>query len=366
MEIPVYLFTGFLEAGKTTIIQDSLSDGSFNCGERWLVILCEEGEVELDLTKMAHGADKVTVVTFDEEQLLTADRLSAAQKRAKADRVIIEYNGMWNIQTVYDNLPEGWYIGEELCLIDSTTALAYNANMRQQMYDKLQSPAMVIFNRVVKDADVTPFHKLVRGVNRRAQIGYEYVDGSFVPDDRTVFGRDCPRPRYEERYLCCGERDYDLLCSGYGISPSHCKVRESKHLEKRLMGLGDGENQDRGMSILFRDWSRFVRDGCRGGVKARRDCYHVLLILLYINSTASPAVLFYVSQIERAPERSTCQVENWDGYLPGAIWHGLPSVGEPPPSARAMRPRTALCATVSPALLQKEQAPERSACQVEN
>ena len=183
MEIPVYLFTGFLEAWKTTIIQDSLSDGSFNCGERWLVILCEEGEVELDLTKMAHGADKVTVVTFDEEQLLTADRLSAAQKRAKADRVIIEYNGMWNIQTVYDNLPEGWYIGEELCLIDSTTALAYNANMRQQMYDKLQSPAMVIFNRVVKDADVTPFHKLVRGVNRRAQIGYEYVDGSFVPDE---------------------------------------------------------------------------------------------------------------------------------------------------------------------------------------
>lgn len=76
------------------------------------------------------------------------------------------------------------------------------------------------------------------------------------------------------------------------------------------MGLGDGENQDRGMSILFRDWSRFVRDGCRGGVKARRDRYHVLLILLYINSTASPAVLFYVSQIERASERSACRVEN--------------------------------------------------------
>ena len=182
MEIPVYLFTGFLEAGKTTIIQDSLSDSSFNCGERWLVILCEEGEVELDLTKMAHGAEKVTVVTFDEEQLLTADRLSAAQKRAKAERVIIEYNGMWNIQTIYDNLPDGWYIGEELCLIDSTTAIAYNANMRQQMYDKLQSPAMVIFNRVGKDADITPFHKLVRGANRRAQIGYEYTDGSFVPD----------------------------------------------------------------------------------------------------------------------------------------------------------------------------------------
>ena len=182
MEMPVYLFTGFLEAGKTTIIQDSLSDKSFNCGEQWLVILCEEGEVELDLSKMAHGADRVKVVSFDEEQLITPDRLSAAQKRAKAERVIIEYNGMWNIQTIYDNLPEGWFVNEELCLIDSTTALAYNANMRQQMYDKLQSPAMVIFNRMEQEADVLPFHKLVRGVNRRAGIGYEYKDGSFVPD----------------------------------------------------------------------------------------------------------------------------------------------------------------------------------------
>ncbi|MDD6980976.1 MAG: TIGR03943 family protein [Clostridia bacterium] len=182
MEMPVYLFTGFLEAGKTTIIEESLADKSFNCGERWLVILCEEGEVELDLSKMAHGESKVTVATFDEEQKITADRLSALQKRAKAERVIIEYNGMWNIQTLYDNLPEGWFVNEELCLIDATTAMAYNANMRQLMFDKLQSPAMVIFNRMEKDADQMPFHKLVRAVNRRAGIGYEYKDGSFVPD----------------------------------------------------------------------------------------------------------------------------------------------------------------------------------------
>lgn len=182
MEMPVYLFTGFLESGKTTIIQESLADPSFNCGERWLVVLCEEGEAELDPSKFAHGAEKVTIVTFDEEQRLTADRLLAAQKRAKADRVMIEYNGMWSIQTVYDNLPEGWFVNEELCLIDATTAMRYNANMRQQMYDKLQSPAMVIFNRMSPEANITPFHKLVRAVNRRAGIGYEFTDGSFVPD----------------------------------------------------------------------------------------------------------------------------------------------------------------------------------------
>ena len=47
MNIPVYIFTGFLEGGKTSIIQESLNDEKFNSGEKTLVLLCEEGEVEL-------------------------------------------------------------------------------------------------------------------------------------------------------------------------------------------------------------------------------------------------------------------------------------------------------------------------------
>ena len=46
MEIPVYLFTGFLESGKTTFIQETLEDSGFNMGERTLLLLCEEGEEE--------------------------------------------------------------------------------------------------------------------------------------------------------------------------------------------------------------------------------------------------------------------------------------------------------------------------------
>ena len=48
MEIPVYLFTGFLESGKTTFIQDILEGSDFNAGERTLLLMCEQGEVELD------------------------------------------------------------------------------------------------------------------------------------------------------------------------------------------------------------------------------------------------------------------------------------------------------------------------------
>ena len=48
MEIPVYLFTGFLESGKTKFIQETLEDVKFNNGERMLLLVFEEGMEEYD------------------------------------------------------------------------------------------------------------------------------------------------------------------------------------------------------------------------------------------------------------------------------------------------------------------------------
>lgn len=41
--IPIYLFLGFLESGKTKFIQETLEDRRFNKGERTLFLMCEEG-----------------------------------------------------------------------------------------------------------------------------------------------------------------------------------------------------------------------------------------------------------------------------------------------------------------------------------
>ena len=50
MPIPVYVFTGFLDAGKTKFIQETLEDPRFNAGERTLLLAFEEGEEEYDLS----------------------------------------------------------------------------------------------------------------------------------------------------------------------------------------------------------------------------------------------------------------------------------------------------------------------------
>ena len=92
-EMPVYLFTGFLDSGKTTFIQETLEDPSFNGIEKTLVILCEEGEVELEPAKFANY--NVDIITVDDEEELTQEYLAMLERECEYEKVIIEYNCMW-------------------------------------------------------------------------------------------------------------------------------------------------------------------------------------------------------------------------------------------------------------------------------
>jgi hypothetical protein len=179
-DIPLYLFTGFLDSGKTKFIQETLEDSRFNDGEKTLLLLCEEGEEEYDLQRMP--GDNVVIREIDKADL-DRTKLTAMIKETKADRVVVEYNGMWLLKELFDVLPRECVISQELMFCEAGTALTYNANMRQLMYDKLSTAEMIVFNRCEGDIDTLPLHKLVRGANRRADIAYEYTDGSVKYDD---------------------------------------------------------------------------------------------------------------------------------------------------------------------------------------
>ena len=181
MDIPVYLFTGFLDGGKTSFIQQTLEDKNFNTGEKTLLLICEEGEVEYDTSKFA--ASGITLKTVENEQDLTEDNLKRFVKEAKARRVIIEYNGMWQLQSLFSACPKEWVIYQEMCFADSSTFISYNANMRSLVVDKLGGCELIVFNRSDKSTDKEQLHKIVRSVSRKADIAYEYRDGHVEYDD---------------------------------------------------------------------------------------------------------------------------------------------------------------------------------------
>lgn len=180
-EIPVYLFTGFLEAGKTKFIQETLEDENFNPKDRTLLIVCEEGEEEYDKDKFV--IENVFTEFVAEPEELKEDVLRKTAKKYKADRVVIEYNGMWMLEALYNALPNNWIIYQQIFFADSTTFLSYNANMRQLTVDKLTDCELVALNRATDKTDKEAIHKVVRGINRRCQIIYEYADGELEYDD---------------------------------------------------------------------------------------------------------------------------------------------------------------------------------------
>ena len=181
MMLPVFLFTGFLDAGKTTFLQSMLEDPGFNEGQRTLVILCEEGEEELEPKRFS--INNVTIHTVDSPAELTPANMSLWQRKAAATRVMIEYNGMWQMNDLFDRLPDNWGIAQETMMVDASTIAGFNANMRQLVVDKLNTAELVIFTRVEPEQDRMELHKLVRGVSRGAQIVYDLTDGTSVEDD---------------------------------------------------------------------------------------------------------------------------------------------------------------------------------------
>ncbi len=179
--LPVYLFTGFLEGGKTHIIQESMEDQKFNSGEKTLIIQCEEGVDELDPSRF-YGQN-VYLEQIEDEADFTKENLAAMAKKHRLDRVVIEYNGMWMLNTLYENLPDNWAVYQEMMFADANTFLSYNANMRQLMVDKLQGCEMIVLNRTPDNIDKEEIHKVVRGVSRSAAITYDYPDGHVEYDE---------------------------------------------------------------------------------------------------------------------------------------------------------------------------------------
>ena len=180
VQIPVYVFTGFLDSGKTKFIQETLEDTRFNAGERTLLLIFEEGEEEYDISAYPHQNVYLEVL---DQQTVTQKELQALAKKYKAQRVVAELNGMQLVGDIYSRFPEEWVVAQEVMFADATTIMSYNANMRNLVMDKLVGGQMVVFNRLKPGEDTMHLHKLVRAANRKMDILYDYLDGTTAFDE---------------------------------------------------------------------------------------------------------------------------------------------------------------------------------------
>ena len=186
MDIPVYLIAGFLDAGKTSFINGVLHDG-FASDQRTLLICCEEGEEVYE----PDALDNVFTVRVEEEEELTTEYCKKLEKLYKPKQIIMEYNGMWNIPRLYQEvLPANWILYQIMTLVEAGTFEMYTRNMGQLMMDKILNADMIIFNRCDEALRQSLRSRNLRMVNRRADIFLENTDGTseeYVTPDMAPF-----------------------------------------------------------------------------------------------------------------------------------------------------------------------------------
>lgn len=174
--IPVYIINGFLDSGKTEFITYTISQPYFQMRGNTLIVACEEGENEYDdsLLKKTHAY----VETIEDEEDFTSQNLIALEKKYKPGRIIIEYNGMWNVKSM--KFPWHWKVEQQLTMVNGKTFETYFANMKSMVADHVRNSELVIVNRCDGLEDkIAGFKRNMKAINPQAEIIFEDANGEM-------------------------------------------------------------------------------------------------------------------------------------------------------------------------------------------
>ena len=211
---PVYIINGFLESGKTEFIIYTLAQPYFRVKGKTLLLLCEEGEIEYDETLLK---DTNTILELiEEEENFTPSALMELDKKYKPERIIIEYNGMWNFRNM--KLPWHWSVEQQITCIDASTFPMYYTNMKSLLAEMVRKSEMIIFNRCDGIQDLASYKRNIKAVNRQAEIIFEDSNGEI--DE--IFEDDLPYSLQDDPLV--------LDNNGYGI----WYIDSMDHLERYL------------------------------------------------------------------------------------------------------------------------------------
>jgi G3E family GTPase len=182
LQVRMYLFTGFLESGKSTFINDTIVNTNFTDGERSVLIVTEEGEVEYKKEELEAKGTHMVVVEDPEE--FTLDFWNKIKEDYDPTQILIEFNGMWNFKDM--KLPFHWKIEQQITTIDGATFPMYFTNMRSLLAEMVRKSEMIIFNRCDGIEELNVYKRNIKAVNPNADVIFEDANGEID----TIFEED--------------------------------------------------------------------------------------------------------------------------------------------------------------------------------
>lgn len=183
MELPVYLFTGLLESGKTTLIQEVAKEEGFLDSGVTLLLQCEEGEESFSEGFLKEYG--IVLLEVENQEDLNEIFWKRCEKQYRPAQIIIEYNGMWEMdaQRFESSMPADWFIGGIYSTVNAATAEIYISNMRKQFMEPLRDSNLIIFNRCNDDLDRMKFRRSLKALNPQVQVAFERENGTMYANE---------------------------------------------------------------------------------------------------------------------------------------------------------------------------------------
>ena len=165
------IFSGFLGAGKTTLIRKLIAEGYK--GEKLVLIENEFGDIAID-----GGFLKDAGVEINELNsgciccTLVGDFTKALQQvmtEFNPDRIIIEPSGVGKLSEVASAVEnvEGAKLGAKLTVVDASKCKMYMRNFGEFFNDQVQSADLIVLSRTgnIKPEKLIEAYELLKGLN---------------------------------------------------------------------------------------------------------------------------------------------------------------------------------------------------------
>lgn len=185
--MPVFVINGFLEAGKTQFITNTLQQDYFQADGTTVLILCEEGDTEYD--KEILKKTRTKIVTVEDISEMDEDFYGRIEALYDPARVLIEWNGMWPQDQL--QLPDTWELFQQITIIDGSTFELYLSNMKPLLALLVKRSELVIMNRCdeVSDENITRYRRGLKALNPQAELIFEDAEGEI---EQEVLEEDLP------------------------------------------------------------------------------------------------------------------------------------------------------------------------------
>lgn len=309
MAIPLFICTGLLDSGKTTLVKETLMEQDWIEPGVTLLLQCEEGEVEYE---EAYLKEKdMAVLKIERPEQLSTEFLKNCEKQYHPAQVVIEYNGMWKLEELLKTqFPRGFELQGVYSTVNGATLGMYLANMRNLLMEQLTESELIVVNRCPKGMDRSGFRRAVKVQNPMSQLIFEDMEGHIMEPSEEDLPYDVKREIIE-----VGDTDFGVWYVDAYEHPQYYLNKEIRFLAQVFRPKGMEETMfvpGRKIMTCCAADIRFYGYPCKSGKKAvfePRQWMRVRARFEYeaVTSFGSEQPVLYLIDLQpaRAPEEDT-------------------------------------------------------------